>query len=315
MFQEALAPGDCIPNQSGSSLTSLTNALFTHIFPQFSMPEHKYVLDLITMGQSLCKPFLKQKVPTKQQCAIIELNLLQDALPSMVLLNCCTTHIDGDPNYPQLKLNTNGKSLNAVLDTAAKVSLINKQLFDQIPHKCKTALRPSILQLVAANMSEIDNAGVSDITFQLGNTTFTHKFVVSNSLGKEILLGIDFGYGNQIKLLYHDDHSQYLEFGEDDHIDLAEKYPINFVVKAADNTKLPPYHFTIIKCCISQCAKTMYHADDILHITPTAKYSNKMDAPLLQNSTVSYHASGKVFLIMANHTPTYHTIKTHNHWH
>ena len=128
----------------------------------------------------------------------------------MVLLNGCTAHIDGDPNCPQLKLNTNGKSLNAVLDTGAKVSLINKQLFDQIPRKCKTALHPSILKLVAANMSKIDNAGVSDITFQLGNTTFTHKFVVSKSLGKEILLGIDFVYGNQIKLLYHDDHSPYL---------------------------------------------------------------------------------------------------------
>ena len=158
-------------------------------------------------------------------------------------------------------------------------------------------------------MSEIDNVVVSDITFELSNTTFTHKFVVSNSLGKEILLGIDFVYGNQIKLLYHDDHSPYLEFGEDDHIDLAEKYPVDFVVKAADNTKLPPYHFTTIKCCISQHAKTVYHADDILHITPTAKYSSKMDASLLQDSTVSYHAKGKVFLIMATHTPTYHTIK------
>ena len=213
------------------------------------------------------------------------------------------------PIVPQLKLNTNGKSLNSVFNTGAKVTLINKPLFNQIPCKCKTALHPSILQLVAANMSEIDSAGVSDITFQLGNTTFTHKFVVSNNLGKEILLGIDFVYGNQIKLLYHDDHSPYLEFGEDDFIDLAEKYPVNFVVKAADNTKLPPYHFTLIKCCISQHAKTVYHADDILHITPTAKYSNKMDAPLLQDSTVSYRANGKVFLIMANHTPTYHTIK------
>ena len=273
------------------------------------MPEHKYVLDLITMGQSLCKSFLKQGVLTKHQCAINELTLLQDALPSMVLLNGFTAHIDGDPNCPQLKLNTNGKSLNAVLDTGAKVSLINKQLFDQIPHKCKTALHPSILQLIAANMSEIDNAGVSDITFQLGNTTFTHKFVVSKILGKEILLGIDFVYGNQIKLLYHNDHSPYLEFGEGDHIDLAEKYPADSVVKAAENTKLPPYHFTIVKCCISQHAKTVYPADDILHITPTAKYSNKMDAPLLQDSTVSYHTNGKVFLIMANHTPTYCTIK------
>ena len=34
-----------------------------------------------------------------------------------------------------------------------------------------------------------------------------------------------------------------------------------------------------------------------------------MGVPLLQNSIVSYHANGKVFLIMANHTPTYHTIK------
>ena len=161
----------------------------------------------------------------------------------MVLLNGCTAHIDGDPNCTQLKLNTNGKSLNAVLDTGAKVSLTNKQLFNQIPRKCKMALHPSILQLVAANMLETDNAGVSDITFQLGNTTFTHKFVVSNSLGKEILLGIDFVYGNQIKLLYHDDHSPYLESGEDDHIDLAEKYPVNFVVKAADKTSPIPLHY------------------------------------------------------------------------
>ena len=273
------------------------------------MPEHKYVLDLITMGQSLCNFFLKQGVPTKQQCAISEINLLQDALPSMVLLNGCTAHIDGDPNCPKVKLNTNGKSLNAVLDTGAKFLLINKQLFDQIPCKCKTALCPSILLLVSVNMSEIDNAGVSDITFQFGNTTFTHKFVVSKSLGKEILLGIDFVYGNHIKLLYHDDHSPYSEFGEGDRIDLAEKYPVDFVIKAAENTKLSPYHFTIVKCCISQWAKTVYHADDILHITPTAKYSNKMDAPLLRDSTVSYHANGKVFLIVANHTPTYHTIK------
>ena len=158
-------------------------------------------------------------------------------------------------------------------------------------------------------MSKIDNAGVSDITFQLGNTTFTHKFVVSKSLSKEILLGIDFVYGNQIKLLYHDDHSPYLEFGEGDCIDLMEKYPVDFVVKATENTKLPPYYFTVVKCCISQHAKTVYQADDILHITPTAKYSNKMDAPLLQDSTVSYRANGKVFLIMANHTPAYHTIK------
>ena len=114
----------------------------------------------------------------------------------MVLLNGCTAHIDDDPNCPQLKLNTNGKSLNAVLDTGAKVSLINKKLFDQIPHKCKTALHPSIFWFIAANMSEIENAGISDITFQLGNTTFTHKFLVSKSLGKEILLGIDFVYGN-----------------------------------------------------------------------------------------------------------------------
>ena len=140
VVQEASAPGDYIPNNSGSSLRLLTNALFTHVFPQFSMSEHKYVLDLITMGQSLCKSFLKQGVPTKQQCTFNELNLLQNALPSMVLLNGCTAHIDGDPNCPQVKLNTNGKSLNAVLDTGAKVSLINKQLFDQIPHKCKTAV-------------------------------------------------------------------------------------------------------------------------------------------------------------------------------
>ena len=113
------------------------------------------------------------------------------------------------------------------------------------------------------NMSEIDNAGVSEITFQLGNTTFTHKFIVSKILGKEILLGINFVYGNQIKLLYHDDHSPYLEFGEDDCIDLTEKYPVDFVVKATENTQLPPYHFTVVKCCISQHAKTVERSHNL----------------------------------------------------
>ena len=102
----------------------------------------------------------------------------------MVLLNGCTAHIDGDPNCTQVKLDTNGKSLNAVLDTGAKVSLINKKLFNQIPHKCKTALHPSILGLVSANMSEIDNAGVSDITFQLGNTTFPIDLLCPKALAK-----------------------------------------------------------------------------------------------------------------------------------
>ena len=55
---------------------------------------------------------------------------------------------------------------------------------------------------------------------------------MSKSLGKEILLGIDF--------VYHNDHSPYLEFGKGDHIDLAEKHPVDFVVKAAENSKLPP---------------------------------------------------------------------------
>ena len=73
------------------------------------MPEHLYVLDLIMMGQSLCKSFLKQGILTKQLCAINVLNLLQDALPSMILFNGCTAHIYGDPNCPQLKLNMNGQ--------------------------------------------------------------------------------------------------------------------------------------------------------------------------------------------------------------
>ena len=147
--------------------------------------------------------------------------VLQDALPYMALLHGCTAQVKGDPDCPQLKLNVNGQNMNAVLDTGAKVTLINKQLFDQIPQKCKTPLCPSILKLRAANMSEIDNAGVSDITFKLGNTMFCHKFVVSKSLGKEILLGVDFIFANKIKLLYHDDHSPYLEFGMGDTIDLV----------------------------------------------------------------------------------------------
>ena len=296
-------------NNKPSSLASLTNALFNHVFPQFGEIEHHYLFKLLEMGRSLCKSFMKQRVNNGHQHSVNAATVLQDALPYMALLNGCTAHVKGDPDCPQLKLNVNGQNLNAILDTGAKVTLINKQLFDQIPWKCKTPLCPSILKLRAANMSEIDNAGVSDITFKLGNTMFCHKFVVSKSLGKEILLGVDFIFANKIKLLYHDDHSPYLEFGMGDTIDLVEKYPIDVTVKVADSVKLPPYHFTVVECFVSQCSSNVCQAGDVLHIAPTTKYSDKADTPILQDSTISYQPNGKAFLIMANHTPQYHTIR------
>ena len=195
---------------------------------------------------------MKQRVNNGHQHSVNAATVLQDVLPYMALLNGCTAQVKGDPDCPQLKLNVNGQNMNAVLDTGAKVTLINKPLFDQIPQKCKTPLHPSILKLRAANMSEIDNAGVSDITFKLGNTMFCHKFVVSKSLGKEILLGVDFIFANKIKLLYHDDHSPYLEFGMGDTIDLVGKYPVDVTVKVADSVQLPPYHFTVVESFVSQ---------------------------------------------------------------
>ena len=75
---------------------------------------------------------MKQRVNNGHQHSVNAATVLQDALPYMALLNGYTAHVKGDPDCPQLKLNVNGQNLNAILDTGAKVTLINKQLFDQI---------------------------------------------------------------------------------------------------------------------------------------------------------------------------------------
>ena len=73
---------------------------------------------------------------------------------------------------------------------------------------------------------------------------------MSKSLSQGVLLGIDFVYANQIKLLYHDDHSAYVEFGDWDNIDLVERSCVEVTVKLVEMVKLVPYHFHAVECFI-----------------------------------------------------------------
>ena len=234
LLQASSSLGDYILTNCLNPLSSLMDSLFMTVFPQLGKHECEYLLDLIKKGKLFCMTLLEQGASKAHMGNLNEACLLNDALPYLALMNGCTTQLDFDPDCPQLKLQIDNQTLNAVLDTGAKVTIMNKKLFDPLPKKCKTPLLPSILCLVATNQSEIDNLGISDITFQLGNTTFTHRFIVSKSLSQDVLLGIDFVYANQIKLLYHDDHSPYLEFGDQDNIDLVERSCVEVTVKLAE---------------------------------------------------------------------------------
>ena len=75
------------------------------------------------MGRSLCKSFMKQRVNNGHQHSVNAATVLQDALPYMALLNGCTAQVT---DCPQLKLNVNGQNMDAILDTGAKVTLINR---------------------------------------------------------------------------------------------------------------------------------------------------------------------------------------------
>ena len=55
--------------------------------------------------------------------------LLNDALPYLALMNGCTTQLDFDPDCPQTQTTgTQPKHSIAVLDTGAKVTIMNKKL-------------------------------------------------------------------------------------------------------------------------------------------------------------------------------------------
>ena len=138
LLQASSSLGDYILTNCLNPLSSLMDALFMTVFPQLGKCECEYLLDLIKKGKLFCMTLLEQGASKAHMGNLNEACLLNDALPYLALMNGCTTQLDFDPDCPQLKLQVHNQTLNAVLDTGAKVTIMNKKLFDRLPKKCKT---------------------------------------------------------------------------------------------------------------------------------------------------------------------------------
>ena len=77
-------------------------------------------------------------------------------------------------------------------DLGAGHHVISLDQYHKIPDKFKTDLFESPIKIRAANMSEIDNQGGCDITFRIGQVTFTFPFLVSEALTQKIIWGYNF---------------------------------------------------------------------------------------------------------------------------
>ena len=79
----------------------------------------------------------------------------------------------------------------------------------------KTPLAHSEMRLTAANKIDLENMGVTLITFKMGTEKYVHAFVVVKFLSTPIILGFDFITVYKIGLYWGDEGRGYLMAGKE----------------------------------------------------------------------------------------------------
>ncbi len=84
------------------------------------------------------------------------------------------------------------KSLFALVDCGASVSLVAKSVFDEIPREAKTLLKSSGHQLKNADGRPMAVLGESELSLRVGKVQYIVKVQVAESLGHlSALFGMD----------------------------------------------------------------------------------------------------------------------------
>jgi len=86
-----------------------------------------------------------------------------------------------------------GEEIAIGLDSLSQGSFIDQAIVDMYPHLFPPIKPLSFpLYTTSAHQTTVPATGYMDLTFQMGNTDYTHKMVVVPNFGKLFILGIDF---------------------------------------------------------------------------------------------------------------------------
>ena len=95
-------------------------------------------------------------------------------------------------NKPSVQVQIGKNWTRALLDTGAEVGVVHSQFYRQIKRiSTVSQIRESPIQLVTTDQTELENIGEVDITFRVGQKTFTVTFQITPELGHSVIIGWD----------------------------------------------------------------------------------------------------------------------------
>jgi len=88
-----------------------------------------------------------------------------------------------------------------LVDSGANVSILRKDVFDNIPPSCRPQIKPVRMNLLTATGEASQFLGKADVEIKLGNHTFKHEILLAE-IKDTAILGMDFLSSHGIDVLF-----------------------------------------------------------------------------------------------------------------
>ena len=136
----------------------------------------------------------------------------------------------------------------ALRDLGAGKCVISFDCYQSIPTKYKPELYPSSIKIKAANGTFITNKGECDLTFVIGDESFTFPFICSDQVFHQIILGHNFAKAFHIGTWQDKDDIMYLTRHGKPFEETIPSSTINALVFCTESIVIPPYLNGYIQC-------------------------------------------------------------------
>ena len=99
--------------------------------------------------------------------------------------------LQGNAAHVGITIKISGRKYDCMIDDGSAITVISRQCYLSIPERERPRTKPIPVKLCSVDGSELINYGVADLTFSLGNNTYTEEVVVAD-ITNDMILGLDF---------------------------------------------------------------------------------------------------------------------------
>ena len=192
-----------------------------------------------------------------------------------------------------------------LLDSGSQISIIKESIFNTLPARFRR-LQPSSVKVQSASGDSLKVIGSAVIPIKLGNSHFTHRFIIISQIRHPVILGTDFLVRNNATL---DFARRVLSIGQDD-VELLGLSQVISKGRMNHNVHIAP-----------QTTSFIYIRPKRNYINPSACYQiSSADTPLLDkepglfllNSCSHVHKNNLIPAILVNTTGRHFHIRKGN---